>query len=72
MIATCSFDRTAKVWEEIAGEKSGNLWIRDEQIVVDLELELELEINALNTPINALDTPINALNTPIYAWNTPK
>ena len=30
MIATCSFDRTAAVWEEIVGEKSSgglNHWV---------------------------------------------
>ena len=36
VIATCSFDRTAAVWEEIAGEKTGvgqNHWIRKTSLV---------------------------------------
>ena len=36
MIATCSFDRTAAVWEEIVGEKSGggqNHWVKKTSLV---------------------------------------
>ena len=36
MIATCSFDRTAVVWEEIAGEKNGQAqthWIKKAHLV---------------------------------------
>ena len=45
VIATCSFDRTAAVWEEIVGEKSSgglNHWVQKTELCKPIHCQLEL------------------------------
>ena len=45
VIATCSFDRTAAVWEEIVGEKSSgglNHWVQKTKLCKSMHSQLGL------------------------------